>query len=120
MFRISVEEEKQKGKQAVKRTRPVSQAQSNGPAFYFLIAELTLYLKAFWKEKHTRMIPWKGMEPIAEKSDEYKLIHQCPQIRTKKKKCAQVSGAIIKYATSCFPLSNLFLHTCPCFSWLSL
>ena len=117
MFGISVEEEKQKGKQAVKRTRPVSQAQSNGPAFYFLIVELTLYLKAFWKRKHTRMIPWKGMEPIAEKSEDYKLIvHKLED----KKNCAQVSGAIIKYATSCFPLSHLFLHTCPCFNWLSL
>ena len=83
MFRISVEEEKQNGKQAVKRTRPVSQAQSNGPAFCFLIVELTLYLKAFWGKKypHDSM---KGLKPRAEKSEEYKLIHQCPQISNKK------------------------------------
>jgi hypothetical protein len=40
MFRIYVEEEKQMEKtikQAVKITRPGSQAQSNGPAFFFLI-----------------------------------------------------------------------------------
>jgi hypothetical protein len=47
------------------------------------------------------MIPWKGMEPIAEKSDEYKLIHQCPQIRTKKK-CAQVSDPSSNMLTAVF------------------